>query len=191
MLASTHRIISSIICDCLRDKGIFIDERKFSWGSVKPDFALPPFRRKHYMDETLEYVADCILQAVSSDLKSNQLSEKVGEVTHFLTDFFCLPHSERWDFIWSGRTIEHIVYEHRLHDYAVRYFGLFSPVTIEFNPDVSLASVCEWIVNNHELYQSRKDYLHDLGQASGISLAVTRWILSKRSEYMYVTGSVV
>lgn len=182
MIAGTHRIISNIVIDCLKDEGLtLLDRKKFLWGSVKPDFTVPPFRKKHYMDETLNDVVQWMLNVIYDfTLNVRDLSEKIGEINHFLTDFFCLPHSERWDFIRSGKTIDHIVYEKKLHHYAVYYFRMITPVHMEFSPFHTQASVCEWIIQNYLSYKEKTDYLHDLKQASGICLAATRWMILQR-----------
>ena len=47
------------------------------------------------------------------------LSQEIGVVCHFLTDFFCLAHSERWEFKHSMKI--HIQYERNLTKVAKDY----------------------------------------------------------------------
>lgn len=183
MMAGTHRLISYFIVKEIEYRGIVrLDEKKFAWGSIKPDLAIPPFRKKHYMKETLDEIVDMILELASRrrEYTVPELSERIGEVTHFITDFFCLPHSERWEFIKSGRTIEHIAYERKLHYLAQRDFSGIAYADLEFFPEMDRESIKHWILMNYESYQKVTDYIHDLKQAMGISLSITEWILFQR-----------
>lgn len=185
MMTGTHRLISFYIVKEMRNRGIMIlDEKKFAWGSVKPDLAIPPFRKKHYMTETLDELVQMIFELASkkSEFTVAELSERIGEVTHFVTDFFCLPHSERWEFIKSGRTIEHIVYEKKLHKIASKDFGMIKGDKLEYKPNLNCDSIKSWLMMNYESYQGKTDYLHDLRQAMGICLSITEWILLQRKQ---------
>lgn len=181
MIAKTHRLISLCIVEDLKTRGIIqLDRAKFEWGSVKPDFVLPPFRKKHYMAETLDEIVIMIHALANKDNQYSiaELSERIGEVTHFVTDFFCLPHSERWEFIKSGRTIEHIRYEKKLHQ--LMEGSIYNPTSVSFEPELNDTSIKMWILYYYDIYRLKTDYAHDFQQALAICLAITEWIVLQR-----------
>lgn len=47
------------------------------------------------------------------------LSKKIGIISHYLTDYVCYPHAQRWTF--SDSMIKHIKYENNLNDFAKSY----------------------------------------------------------------------
>lgn len=183
MLAHTHSMISHVIVSNIsKKKGIHLNERHFSWGSVKPDLVLPPFRPKHYMDETLDDIIEQIMDVVENvDVLSIKFSQRVGAITHFLTDFFTLPHSERWEWIKSGRTIEHIIYEKKLKRIAQEHPDWIRPKTLEIKRHANKKELKEWILYQHVHYKQQSDYQHDLLFASSVSQSITDWIISKKT----------
>jgi hypothetical protein len=182
LLSHTHSLISQIILSNIKEEsGTNLDEKRFSWGSVKPDLVLPPFRPKHYMDETLDDILEQIMDLIETDeISVDKFSVKMGAVTHFLTDFFTLPHSERWEWIKSGRTIEHIVYEKKLKKVAQSNPQLIQPMLLGMKRDWTKAELREWIIFQHERYQQGTGFEQDLVFACSISQSVTEWVLKKR-----------
>lgn len=72
--------------------------------------------KKHYMDESLEMILVKIrnLSALTENdinkwISISKFSQEVGVICHFLCDFFCIPHSERWEFKHSMN--KHVRYE--------------------------------------------------------------------------------
>lgn len=182
LLGHTHNMISHIIVEQLRkEEEIVLDVSKFGWGSVKPDLALPPFRPKHYMKETLDDIVESIfkLAQIGMQYGIKVLSEKIGAVTHFLTDFFTLPHSERWEWIKSGRTIEHIVYERRLKTFAKDHPNDIRDLSLEIPSFCTKAEFKKWIIFQHDMYRQRIGFEQDLLFAYSISKAVTKWIMEQ------------
>ena len=82
--------------------------------------------KKHYLDESYDMVRQKINFLSSLNLDNLYqyytragLSQEIGVVCHFLTDFFCLAHSERWEFKHSMKI--HIQYERNLTKVAKDY----------------------------------------------------------------------
>lgn len=180
MLAHSHRQISNFIVQEMKSQHLLLNPKQFSWGSVKPDYALPPFRKKHYMDETLEDVLEMIMMVSSTTIiLPPNISESIGEITHYLTDFFTMPHSERWEFLKSGRTIEHIAYEKKLNQKIKNRSHFISIASLSMDTKWEKEDLRAWILDCHEKYQSTKDYEQDILYATSVSYAVTKWIADK------------
>ena len=76
------------------------------WGSIAPDI-LPKYKFiRHYKDESIDYVVREIVKVIFMsryvDFNKNidaitmkVLSKKIGIISHYLTDFVCVPHSKR------------------------------------------------------------------------------------------------
>jgi len=184
LLAQSHRQISNFIIQEMKYSNLItLDEKQFSWGSVKPDYALPPFRRKHYMEETLEDVLEMIMTVSNATiLLPSSLSEAIGEITHYLTDFFTMPHSERWEFIKSGKTFEHITYEKRLNQKIKDKSQSIMTIPLLMSECWEKEDLRAWILDCHKKYQLKTDYEQDLLYATSVSFAVTKWIAEKRQK---------
>ena len=128
IFADTHKIIANNIYENINDiYDIKLDKNKLLWGSVAPDI-LPKFRlHRHYKDESLNYVVNEIIKlifisryiefnSIIDPISMKVLSRKIGIISHYLSDFVCLPHAERWTFTTS--MFKHINYESKLNDYA-------------------------------------------------------------------------
>ncbi len=134
IFADSHKIIATNIHDTVSDiYGLKLDKDKLLWGSIAPD-VLPHFRFiRHYKKESLNYIAKEIMKVVfiSRYLDFNKgldpftmklLSKKIGIISHYLTDFTCLPHADRWTFTKGTESmIKHIKYESQLNEYILNH----------------------------------------------------------------------
>ena len=163
MMANTHLMIARNIYynldDILKEK---VSYNNFLYGNVKPDLVSKYKLKKHYMDESLEMVVNKI--KVLSALSYNELNKKaaivrfsqeVGVICHFLCDFFCVPHSERWEFKHSMS--KHIKYEKELAAFA-KSFNLSDKSIKVFG----YYNIQEFILRNHEMYCNVQSYENDL-----------------------------
>ncbi|MDU2110087.1 MAG: zinc dependent phospholipase C family protein, partial [Peptoniphilus lacydonensis] len=100
---------------------------KMLWGSIAPD-VLPYYKTKrHYFDESGDYIAREISKLIyfsrysysegnESKLFINYISKKLGIIMHYLCDFVCYPHAYRMTFVDNFR--KHVKYEQDLAIYA-------------------------------------------------------------------------
>ncbi|WP_439649978.1 zinc dependent phospholipase C family protein [Cytobacillus pseudoceanisediminis] len=72
-----------------------VDTPTFSWANMKPDFIPNLAKRKHYIEESFDFVVDKILSLLklpSYNLldknKRKRIDVEMGIICHFLTDFF-------------------------------------------------------------------------------------------------------
>ena len=116
----THLIISQNIIDSLDPKSReLISEKNFKYGNIKPDILSKYKLKKHYLDESYDMIENKINSMCSIDPETlaktyNNMSfnQELGVICHFLCDFFCLAHSERWEFKHSFK--QHVKYERDL-----------------------------------------------------------------------------
>lgn len=91
-----------------------LDRKSFIYGNIEPDCALATLLPPHMMTNYLEWVltlTDCLIE---KDLTRNVLSEGLGILCHFLSDFCCLYHAKEEKF---HNLIGHVIYEKRLHNH--------------------------------------------------------------------------
>ena len=121
IFADTHRIISGQLYeDIYRIYDFKLNREKLVWGSVAPDI-LPKYKLiRHYQDESLNYIALEImkiifisryvdLRRIKDPIAVDILSKSIGIISHYLSDYVCLPHARRWTF--SDSMIKHVRYE--------------------------------------------------------------------------------
>ncbi len=124
MLINTHYIISKSILENLEShKSFFISEKNFIYGNIKPDISSKYVVKKHYLEESLDmiikkikYLCQLTLDSLKKYFSISKLSQELGVICHFLCDFFCAPHSERWEFSHSMN--KHVIYEKELNSFA-------------------------------------------------------------------------
>lgn len=180
MLINTHFIISKSILENIESKkSFFISEKNFIYGNIKPDISSKYLLEKHYLDESLNMILEKIKNLCSLTLDSlkkyfsiSMLSQELGVICHFLCDFFCEPHSERWRFTHSVDTMnKHVAYEkglntyakkmdfsnldlgHRIHDdieeFFHRLYRIYKSKSTSFEKDLSFSlHACSEIVNH-------------------------------------------
>ncbi|MDU5376796.1 zinc dependent phospholipase C family protein [Peptoniphilus lacydonensis] len=128
ILPDTHKIVAKIVHDRIKEKyEINLNLEKMLWGSIAPD-VLPYYKTKrHYFDESGDYIAREISKLIyfsrysysegnESKLFINYISKKLGIIMHYLCDFVCYPHAYRMTFVDNLR--KHVKYEQDLAIYA-------------------------------------------------------------------------
>ena len=127
MMMKTHIIISKSLLDNIDDnKQFFLNNKSFIYGNIKPDIFSKYKLKKHYLDESydmvrnkIEYLSTLDLDTLEKYYTKNEFSQEMGVICHFLADFFCVAHSERWEFKHSLRI--HVKYESGLTKVAKDY----------------------------------------------------------------------
>lgn len=199
IFGDTHKIIGCNICDNIYDiYGIKLDKNKLLWGSVAPDI-LPQFRlHRHYKKESLNYIVNEIIKLIflsrfvdfnsaADPLAIKLLSKKIGIISHYLSDFVCLPHAERWTYVNS--MFKHIKYESRLNDYAMNHSFKKNVITIDdidmFQNRVIKLKVLlkKYIEDVIEEYSLKTGFANDLNFALSLNLKVSYFIIDTVKAY--------
>lgn len=114
----THIGISSAILNYFEiNSGIKLDRKAFKYGSIKPDIDYKLSAIPHYKRNVMDFVVSEIKNLLKMEINkkcSEEFSEKLGMITHYLSDFFCFAHSE----YFKGSILEHYFYEFRLLVYC-------------------------------------------------------------------------
>lgn len=201
IFAETHKIIATnIYDDVFTSYGIKLNKKKLLWGSVAPDI-LPKYKLiRHYYDESINYITSEIMNIIficrylefsnSLDLITmNLLSNKIGIISHYISDYVCIPHANRWTFSTSFR--KHVEYESQLNDFSPSHD--FKKNQIDIN-DIDIFDnemmeiktiVKEYIEDVIEQYSSKTSFKNDLNFALSLNLKITYFILDTIEAYSY------
>lgn len=199
IFADSHKIIANEIHKKVEDVyGLKLDKKKLLWGSVSPDI-LPKYRLiRHYQDESIEYIAKEIVKVIyiGRFLESNGkvdpitvklLSNKIGVISHYISDYTCVPHAKRWTF--TDSMIKHISYESRLNDYAKHHDFKENIIDRE---DIDIRDidfnglkdeVVRYIENIVEEYSVKESFENDLNFALNLNLKLTNFVMDTIIEY--------
>lgn len=195
----THKIIATNIYDNVFNiYGLKLDKDKLLWGSVAPDI-LPKYKLiRHYQDESLNYIAKEIMTIIfiSRFIEFNKildpiamkvLSKKIGIISHYLSDYVCLPHAKRWTF--SDSMIKHIKYESRLNEYAPNHDIKKNMINVD---DIDIfdskfltlkTRIKEYIENVVKEYSNKTGFKNDLDFSLSLNLKITFFILDTIEVY--------
>lgn len=158
---------------------IKLDTFGFMYGNVKPDISSYLINIPHFKSQAADFVASEIEELMKYKIDrygkcSKEFSERLGVVTHYLSDFFCYAHSKHF----KGSLLKHYIYEARLSGFCKRYSGAMRQFNyiryLNFNFDHK--SICGLIDRLHEKYeQKRPSYANDLTFAlrTCISLSIS------------------
>lgn len=128
--------------------------KAFIVGSILPDCKPSFVTTKHNIEETFDLVCEFIskLTVDSSDYKkiSTSYCRKLGEVTHYLADYFTFPHNT----VFKGNIREHCIYEKELK-YALRSY--ISSGEVSVNSSIVMrfttpAELCDYVLQIHKQY---------------------------------------
>lgn len=193
MLANTHIVIANNILKVANSKKIYlINKKRFIWGNIKPD-CTPKYKIiSHYYDESIQVIlykikklASLSVSEILIDYGKGRYSENLGIICHFLCDYFCLPHNQRWRF--NGTMKKHVSYENELAKVA----KVYKPIEY-IEEDIDLDRVEDFILEKLEIYQLNKGYKNDLVYAYFVCNSIINAILNKniKNEYLKMKKAV-
>lgn len=204
ILPDTHKIVAKIVHDRIKEKyNVNLNLDKMLWGSIAPD-VLPYYKTKrHYFDESGDYIAREISKLIyfsrysysegnESKLFINYMSKKLGIIMHYLCDFVCYPHAYRMTFIENLR--KHVKYEQDLALYAREnkfleesFRDVISCEDINFfeNSDIKLEKkVKAYLIKVIEEYkESNHSFDNDLNFALNLSTNISILVIESILEY--------
>lgn len=185
----THVIIANKIYSALDPtKKSIIKKKNFIYGNIKPDLVSKYKFKKHYRKESYEIILDKIeklskinsLDEIQKKKYFCNFSQELGVICHFICDFFCVPHDERWEFKHS--MFIHIAYEKKLN-FIARDYLFKKNIKIKFN---SSSDIKEFLNDIYEDYKKDKyldTYRRDLEYSYNICLIIVSKILNEVSYY--------
>lgn len=199
IFADTHKIIAESIHQDVYDiYNIKLNKKKLLRGSVIPDI-LPKYKLiRHYKEESINYIAGEIvklifvsrfieLNSILDPLAINILSTRIGIISHYLSDYVCLPHARRWTFFDS--MVKHLKYESSLDEYVKRHTFKRNLIdTNDIDPyDDNIkdlkTKVIEYIESVIEEYSVKTSFANDLDFALNLNLKITHFVLETIRSY--------
>lgn len=128
IFAETHKILAKSLHENLRATyNIELNEERMMWGSVIPDL-FPKYKMKrHYLDDSLNFVTNEIVSLIfvsrfmnlndsGQFLTKKLFSRKLGIISHYLADYCCYVHANNLSFYNS--LVKHVQYEKLLNEVA-------------------------------------------------------------------------
>ncbi len=119
MFSSTHRLIAHQVHEAVVDIfGINLDYSYIRYGSIAPDIHIRMLVMSHRKEGSFSYLMKLIRKLLDKQIPLSKngmrrYSYKLGVVTHFIADYFCMAHNERR----YKNPMRHYLYERRLAQY--------------------------------------------------------------------------
>lgn len=112
----SHTRVANLLLDYIKlNYGVSFDENAFRYGNLKPDLTGTYLTKRHYpsimFDEVMKKIRRFLKKYTIEQYNGKELSVDLGEICHYLTDFFCYPHN---DDIYNKSLLSHYVYEKRI-----------------------------------------------------------------------------
>lgn len=124
MFPNTHIYIADMVIDQIKGDNINLNKTAFRTGSILPDFS--PYHKhiKHYRDKSFTFVEKSI-DNLGESKNIDDLSLRLGIISHYLADYFCYPHFNNMTFT-SKDILGHIKYEKELNTYIRTFSNKFT-----------------------------------------------------------------
>ncbi|MCD5414750.1 MAG: zinc dependent phospholipase C family protein [Clostridiales bacterium] len=125
MLPTSHKIISEHVYKVVNDTlGVKLNKKQLIYGSIKPDLTPKFLRLDHFKPTSFHHIMNETTELSLSTFSDNnlfikQFSQQLGIVTHFIADYFCVPHNDRNTY--KNHLIDHVVYEYKLEKLFKNY----------------------------------------------------------------------
>ena len=112
----SHIRVAHLLLDYVEQTcGVTFDQSGFVYGNLKPDLTGTYLTKRHnpsiMMDEVMEKIRAFTEKYTIGPVNGHELSIDLGEICHFMTDFFTYPHN---DDIYDRNLLAHYVYEKRV-----------------------------------------------------------------------------
>ena len=112
----SHIRVANLLMDYVEQTcGVTFDQSGFIYGNLKPDLTGTYLTKRHnpsiMMDEVMEKIRTFTHKYTIGRTNGRELSVDLGEICHYMTDFFTYPHN---DDIYEHNLLAHYVYEKRV-----------------------------------------------------------------------------
>lgn len=182
MMMNTHKALAGTFIENVEtNKKFLISDGHFTWGNLKPDSMSKYKFKKHYLDESFDMIVNKIqfLSSLSLDdifirYSLGKFNQELGVICHFLCDYFCIPHYQRWEFKSPGAVKDHVLYENDLNKFAKSY-----NIRREINTSLTAEEIREYISGLQKEYDGKIAYEKDLQYSSHICNTVINLILDE------------
>lgn len=135
--------------------GVSLNLPGFLFGNILPDISRKYGEYPHYMKDALSHVVkskDNLLFKNHEPFYSYSFAKKLGAMNHYLSDFFCLPHTEGY----KGSKAHHGYYEFMMIARYRKGLKAFRTLLKEQNNNLMQRDLKSFIVDNNHSYSNRK-----------------------------------
>lgn len=163
-------------------------KKAFYVGSILPDCKPSFITKRHEIHETFERVERGIEKLTQGYTSVEELSTmyftKLGEVVHYIADYFTLPHNKEY----PGTMAQHCVYEGELKHKLRAYIRQLNETDMkrwkqnlkleDLERFQSVADICEFLKEEHRNYIRRgthsveEDCKYIVGICSKVAMAI-------------------
>ena len=168
----THLFIAKVLYQHLSET-VDLDYKAFSYGNIKPD--LPSTTRKHHtLDNYLETVCIKADSLKEEEMTVEDFSEELGEICHYISDFFCYYHLNE---TLHKRSLKHFSYEILTHLtlFPNRISENYSFTTPLVSSGISIEETISTM--REQYFQKEKSIKRDMEFALSTSLLISEAIL--------------
>lgn len=148
-----------------------IAKHYFIYGNVKPDLKSNGLAIPHTLENTIYKACSLYEEIINENLDLHTFSVKLGEICHYLCDYFCFYHISESDY---RKYADHFIYEIELHMY-----WLWKKKTVDIQEthtdlplDISMTSLITMMRKEY----SRKS--HDFIKDIRYSLNSVDWLIN-------------
>ncbi len=172
-----------------------IDTVAFMLGSIKPDISHRFSNVPHKKKDADKYIYRRIRNILDTDLYKRkkspvEFSEDLGIIMHYITDFFCFAHSERF----KGGIIKHLLYEFKMM-FSKSYSKKIRSFDTGLKASMNAVDICKYIDNLHERYtydSNGEQQCTDMEYAfSACKFLCFSIVSSCMEEYVYNTVKII
>ena len=112
----SHIRVANLLMDYVEQTcGVTFDQSGFLYGNLKPDLTGTYLTKRHnpsiMMDEVMDKIRTFTQKYTIAPTNGHDLSVDLGEICHYMTDFFTYPHN---DDIYEHNLLAHYIYEKRV-----------------------------------------------------------------------------
>ena len=109
----SHTTVARYLLDYVeKTDGVSFDRKAFCFGNLKPDLKGEYLTKRHYpslmFDEVMQRIRDFVKNFCICQHNGAKLSEELGVICHYITDFFSFPHNDN---IYEHGLLAHYIYE--------------------------------------------------------------------------------
>ena len=159
-------------------------KKAFYVGSILPDCKPSFLTKRHEITETFDLMTSGIEKLVygydNADDLSTMYFTRLGEVVHYVADYFTFPHNKEY----TGSIKEHCIYEGELKHKLRTYIKNITNKDIaiwenrmrlqELEKFQCIEDICKFIHIEHEYYISRK--IHCIEEDCKYIVEICSWV---------------
>lgn len=187
MRKKSHVSLANYLLDNVDSELLTQHRKAFVLGSVLPDCKPSFVTERHNIEETFSKVTAFVEKLTVNHAEFKRIStsycRKLGEVTHYVADYFTYPHNS----IYDGSLKDHCVYEGELKTALTDYIDK-GQLSINRNIARTFKSseeLCSYIKNMHREYlQVEKNLASDCMYIISLCQIVVEGVLHLLAMYL-------